>query len=717
MKYLKWLVILLLVSPIWGQTHTFCASDQTCTWTNTQTFNGTTNFVGTVQHAGSSASVTTAFNGVPSGACSGADTAVDTLTATFYTCLAGTWTALVGGGGGGTPGVPANSIQYNNGGTFAGIANITVTKKFLSQTGDGANALTPAFAQPTCSDISGVAASCATDATNASNISSGTLANARINWAAPSAIGGTTPSTAKFTTLNGINLVSNAACDGVTDDTAAIQADVDSIILTGGTIIFPLGKTCIISGTVLESAAINNITLLGYGVTLSGGTTGPIFHFGDATGTNASAHIEILGFHVTNGAWPNGSYQAGQSAQDAIVLHSCQLCVVDVSGDNVGGAVVNFQGLSPKLGVRSFITVRSFDVGYGVYLLHTSNIYVNAIVRRAHINGAYVNDNGQSVLNFNIDETLQPPSPTGNQGVGILMNDVSWGRITGASSASRLAALMLEGNSQWNTITGTFNDSSTIGNGSWPNILLTTNGSNSPQHNILSVSAGYTGAMSVNKPNYGVQLASGIDNIIAGLNADGVLTAATNGALRMVGGYTGNNSDALFYAIANGRWELHKIGAFKVDIDTDNNAGSGPQFLITAKNGASTLINCPDATACTFAGLLNANGGINVNSGNWTVGTDGKETTKGGIVFSTGALPTCNAGNNKLLWYVANGGGGTADTLDQCSQNADSTYTWKNLLAAAPTNLTCSGTDKFSAYTSGTFTCSADQTGEVVSAS
>jgi hypothetical protein len=144
-------------------------------------------------------------------------------------------------------------------------ANITTTKKFLSQTGNGTAGLAPTWAQPAASDITGLAPSATTDTTNADNITSGTLGTSRLSGSYTGVTGvgtltaGTWNATAIGAVYGGTGLTSYAVGDLVYADTTTSLAKladvaVGNALISGGVGAAPsygkIGLATHVSGTL-----------------------------------------------------------------------------------------------------------------------------------------------------------------------------------------------------------------------------------------------------------------------------------------------------------------------------------------------------------------------------------------------------------------------------------------------------------------------------------
>jgi hypothetical protein len=139
--------------------------------------------------------------------CSIGDVWEDTSTspAVMYHCnVANTWAAFSNGSvtvtGMTNPLTTTGDIVYSSSGTTPARlgANATATNKFLRSVSSGV----PSWAQPACADLSNASASCATDATNATNLASGTVPDARFPATLPAASG------VNLTALNATNIAS-----------------------------------------------------------------------------------------------------------------------------------------------------------------------------------------------------------------------------------------------------------------------------------------------------------------------------------------------------------------------------------------------------------------------------------------------------------------------------------------------------------------------------
>jgi hypothetical protein len=171
-------------------------------------------------------------------------------------------------------------------------ANITTTKKFLGQTGNGTAGLAPTWAQPAATDITGLATSATTDTTNADNITSGTLANAR-------------------TTATASNGASTIVARDINGSFAGNSGSFVSVS-GNGSAVTSLNATALASGTVptarLASGTADNTTFLR----------------GDSTWTalsapnNGTLTMNVSGTGLTGSA----SFTANQSSSSTFTVSS-----------------------------------------------------------------------------------------------------------------------------------------------------------------------------------------------------------------------------------------------------------------------------------------------------------------------------------------------------------------------------------------------------------
>lgn len=333
----------------------------------------------------------------------------------------GTW-ATPAGGGGGTPGGANGSVQYNNAGSFGGF--------FVG--GDATlNATTGNLVVTKTNGVS-FAASATTDTTNASNISSGTLASARLPTPTTLTLGGIEAITAvankwiNAISTSGIPLLTQPAFTDISGTATAAQGGTGNATYAIGDILYASTTTAL---SRLADVATGNALISG-GVTTapSWGKVGLATHVSGnlpVTNLNSGTSASSTTFWRGDGTWATPS---GSSTGNFVFSGDT---MTDANGVVVVKQVkLNAYSGTGELGILFSTGLNAIDItdGSNTYFSVDSSKNVN-IKNTLTFGGFYNIDNSLKLYDGAGVKSLDAPARRWYDGANLLAGDYSTLRV------------------------------------------------------------------------------------------------------------------------------------------------------------------------------------------------------------------------------------------------------------------------------------------------